>query len=151
MKRIILILLSATSLAHGYAHDELYKELAEPYSNHCEKRAERAGVSRPDEQILINNCLQDFVIKAARKIQREYPEFAKAQQRDAYMTKYGADEAQQGLRTALHMLENDRLKDPSTEEVMTGHRAQVRLEIELGRRLDQIKSMEDQPGLMDEE
>jgi hypothetical protein len=67
------------------------------------------------------------------------------------MTEYGQHEAQDGLREALHMVENDVMKDPVTGARFSAHEAQKHLEIELGRRLDQIKIMEDQPGLMDDE
>jgi hypothetical protein len=148
---IITAFIGISSLAQAYVHDGLYKTLGEPYANHCESKFSNSGVSRSDEQILINHCLQDFVIQASRKIQKMYPEFAKVSGRDQNMTKSGAAEAQAGLREALHMYDDDIFRDPLTEEVSVGHKAAIRLQIELGRRLDQIKIMEDQPGLMNDE
>ncbi|MCC2679760.1 MAG: hypothetical protein K0R29_2336 [Pseudobdellovibrio sp.] len=147
MKYLISFLLIFTSvLAHGYAHEGLYKSLARPYVEHCKSRAEKAGVSRPNEQVIVNSCLDAIHIRVARAIANEYPEYARISGRDPE-----SDVAQNDLVQALHMYEDNVVTDPVTGQRASGRAAQRFLEIELGRKIDQRNSMQNQPSLMTDE
>lgn len=140
---ITTLIFLASASANAYAHDGLYLSLARPYVEHCEARAENAGVSRPNQQILINHCLDDFHIRVSRAIDNEYADYAKASGRDPQ-----SQAAHQDLIQSLHMYENDILTDPVTGHRLAGAAAGRQLAIELGRKLDQRNSMQNQPSLM---
>lgn len=144
MKAILLLTFLASHVfGFEYAHEGIYQVLALPYLQRCEMRAENAGVSRPNEQILINNCLDTYHIRVARAIYQEYPEYARISGRDPEN-----DEAQREMVKALRMYEDNVLTHPVTGERLSGAAAQKALQIELGRKLDIRNSMQNQPHLM---
>jgi len=147
MKELITGLMFLTSAyANAYAHDGLYLSLARPFVERCEARAENSGVSRPNQQVLINHCLDDLHIRFSRAIDNEYADYARASGRDPQN-----QDAHQDLVKALHMFESDVLTDLVTGQRLSGAAAGRQLAIELGRKIDQRNSMQNQPSLMLEE
>lgn len=143
---IFLSVIFSGLFAHGYAHEGYYRILARPFVERCEARAERAGVSRPNEQILVNNCLDTYHIRVARANVAEYPEYARSSGRDPE-----SDESHRELVQALRMYQGNVFTHPATGERFSGSAAQKQLEIELGRKLDLRKIMQNQPSLMSDE
>ena len=90
------------------------------------------------------------MIRASRAVLNEFAEYDRTAGLSQGMMEYSHNQARQDLISALHMLEDDIFTDPVTSERLTGHEAQIHLEIELGRRLDQLNSMQNQPQLINE-
>lgn len=127
-------------------NETLVRNLARPFVEHCTARAEDANASRSNEQLLINNCLDTYHIRVARAVANEYPEYASISGRDPE-----DDDARHELAKALRMYEDNVLTHPVTGERLSGSEAQRQLEIELGRKLDIRKNMQNQPSLMIDE